>query len=121
MQKKTLLTCLAVGAAISFLPSEAFAQTTTDFASQDFLVQSGKIQNCLFGPVTRIAGVLGGAYGLMQAILTSSLKPLIIYGGIGLAVGLIPKNIDGVFSVWGDAHSLTASNKGSHARSPLSV
>jgi hypothetical protein len=105
MQKNTILACVAVGALIAFLPIEALAQTTgpnaSGFASQDFLEQSNKIQSFLFGPAMRIAGVLGGAYGLMQAILNSSLKPLIIYGGIGLAVGLIPKFIDGVFSVSG--------------------
>lgn len=103
MQKKTALMCIALGAIIVFLPIEVLAQTTgqNGFASQDFLEQSNKIQSFLFGPAMRIAGVLGGAYGLMQAILNSSLKPLIIYGGIGLAVGLIPKFIDGVFNVSG--------------------
>jgi len=88
--------------ALTMLMQEsAFAQTATDFASADFLDQSEKIQNFLFGPAMRIAGVLGGAYGLMQAILSSSLKPLVIYGGIGLAVNVIPKFIDGVFNVSG--------------------
>lgn len=103
MQKKTILAYITVGTLIAFLPIEALAQTTgqNGFASQEFLEQSNKIQSFLFGPAMRIAGVLGGAYGLMQAILSSSLKPLIIYGGIGLAVGLIPKFIDGVFNVSG--------------------
>jgi len=101
MQKKTLLTCLAIGATITLLPIDALAQTASEFASQDFLDQSSRIQSFLFGPAMRIAGVLGGAYGLMQAILSSSLKPLIVYGGIGLAVNLIPKFIDGVFNVTG--------------------
>lgn len=101
MRKKTILTCIALGAVIAFVPAEALAQTASEFASKDFLEQSGKIQSFLFGPAMRIAGVLGGAYGLMQAILSSSLKPLIIYGGIGLAVNLVPKFIDGVFNVSG--------------------
>lgn len=83
------------------MQSESFAQTATEFASKEFLEQSTKIQGFLFGPAMRIAGVLGGAYGLMQAILNSSLKPLIVYGGIGLAVNLIPKFIDGIFNVSG--------------------
>jgi hypothetical protein len=99
--KKTFLTCIAIGAAIYLLPAEVFAQTASDFASQDFLAQSSKMQSFLFGPAMRIAGIVGGAWGLIQAILSSSLKPLLIFGGIGLSVGLIPKFIDGVFNVSG--------------------
>lgn len=104
MNKKTLLTCIAAGVIVTLFPFDALAQTASEssgFASQDFLEQSSHIQNFLFGPAMRIAGVLGGAYGLMQAILSSSLKPLVVYGGIGLAVNLIPKFIDGVFNVTG--------------------
>ena len=105
MEKKTILTCVMLGVISVLISTEVFAQTagqaTAGFASQDFLDQSSKIQSFLFGPAMRITGVLGGAYGLMQAILSSSLKPLVIYGGIGLAVNLIPKFIDGVFNVSG--------------------
>jgi hypothetical protein len=101
VQKKTILACIAIGAIIALMPLEALAQTASQFASQDFLDQSSHIQKFLFGPAMRIAGVLGGAYGLMQAIFSSSLKPLIIYGGIGLAVNLIPQFIDGIFNVSG--------------------
>lgn len=101
MHKKALLVCLGAGVFFTLFPFDAFAHTASEFASQDFLDQSSRIQNFLFGPAMRIAGVLGGAYGLMQAILSSSLKPLVVYGGIGLAVNLIPKFIDGVFNVTG--------------------
>lgn len=87
------LTCVC---AVFLIPSDLFAQTT-DFGGQEFLNQSKKIQDFLFGPAMRIAGVLGGAYGLIQAIVTSAVRPLLVYGGIGMGVSLIPKFIDGVF------------------------
>ncbi|MCH9625882.1 MAG: hypothetical protein S4CHLAM123_10670 [Chlamydiales bacterium] len=101
MHKKTFLACLAVGTVVALLPIESLAQTTNDFASQDFMDQSDKIQQFLFGPAMRIAAVVGGGYGLIKAIIGSSLKPLVVYGGIGLSVGLLPKFIDGVFNVSG--------------------
>jgi len=101
MKRQTLISCCFVVALTVLMQDDLLAQTTSDFASADFLDQSQKIQNFLFGPAMRIAGVLGGAYGLMQAILSSSLKPLVIYGGIGLAVNIVPKFIDGVFNVSG--------------------
>lgn len=88
-------TILAIALALS-LSAHLFA-STTDFGAQDFLTEANKIKGFLFGPGARIAGVLGGGYGLIQAVLASSIRPLIVYGGIGLGVNLLPKFIDSVF------------------------
>lgn len=56
-----------------------------------------KIKDFLFGVPVRAAGVLGGAYGLVMAVVTSSMRPLMVYGGIGLMANLVPKFIDLVF------------------------
>lgn len=101
MKKKIIIACLLTGAVIALFPSEALAQKTSEFASQEFIETSSDVQTFLFGPVMRIVGIIGGAYGLYQAIMSSSLKPLLVFGGIGLAVNLIPKFIDGVFNVSG--------------------
>lgn len=93
--------CLALGAIALLTQNELIAQTTADFGAAEFAAQATKIQNFLFGPAMRIAGIMGGAYGLIQAILNSTIKPLIIYGGLGLAVNLIPTYINSVFSVAG--------------------
>ncbi len=81
--------------------SALFAQTAADFGGVEIVAQTSKVQNFLFGPTMRIVGVIGGAYGLIQAILSSSLKPLMVFGGIGLAVNIIPKFIDGIYGVSG--------------------
>ena len=101
MARKTvaILTLICMSAAF-WLPVEVLAQTA-DFGGQGFREHSDKIQGFLFGPAMRLAGILGGAYGLIQAIVASTVKPLLVYGGIGLGVNIIPSFIDGVFSVSG--------------------
>lgn len=92
-----VLVCMS---AALWVPAEVLAQTS-DFGGQGFREHSDKIQGFLFGPAMRLAGILGGAYGLIQAIVASTVKPLLVYGGIGLGVNIIPSFIDGVFSVSG--------------------
>lgn len=100
MKKNIVITAIVLSAIITFVPLDVFAKTT-DFGGEAIAEQTTKIQGFLFGPAMRITGVLGGAYGLIQAILSSSLKPLIVFGGIGLAVNIIPKFIDGIYGVSG--------------------
>lgn len=99
-KNRMLMTGMIVGAAL-LLPEVLSAETAGDFGAQEFINQSNKIKGFLFGPALRVAGVMGGAYGVMQSIMTSTARPLIAYGGIGLGVNVMPKFIDGVFSVSG--------------------
>lgn len=97
MQKRVFFACLGT---ITILGMQSLlAQTAPDFGGVEIVAQSTKIRDFLFGPTMRVAGVLGGAYGLIQAILSSSLKPLIVFGGIGLGVNIVPKFIDGIYGV----------------------
>jgi hypothetical protein len=98
MNRKNIVISGAVAACI--LSTSVFAQAT-DFGSAEIVSQASKIQEFLFGPTMRLAGIIGGAYGLIQAILSSTLKPLLVFGGIGLAVNIIPKFIDGIYGVSG--------------------
>jgi hypothetical protein len=100
MEKSQVRALAIAGALILLMPLELVAQTT-DFGSAEIVSQATKIQQFLFGPTMRLAGIIGGAYGLIQAILSSSLKPLLVFGGIGLAVNIIPKFIDGIYGVSG--------------------
>ena len=75
--------------------SDLFA--TTEFGAQEMLTQADRIKDFLFGPAMRFAGVLGGAYGAIQAVLSSSIRPFVAYGGIGMAVNLLPSFVNGVF------------------------
>jgi hypothetical protein len=99
--KKTLVYGVAAVAAILLIPTDMFAQTTADFGSQDFVTQSDSIKNFLFGPAMRVVGIVGGAVGVINSVLSTSIKPLLVYGGIGLGINLVPKFIDGVFNVSG--------------------
>lgn len=101
MKKTYIISGVVVAAVVLFSYDLSAATTPTDFGSAEIVAQASKIQAFLFGPTMRVAGVVGGAYGLIQAILSSSLKPLIVFGGIGLAVNIIPKFIDGIYGVSG--------------------
>ncbi|NGX47090.1 MAG: hypothetical protein K1000chlam3_00459 [Chlamydiae bacterium] len=59
--------------------------------------ETDKLRAFLFGPGTKIVAIFGGAWGIFQSIITGSIKPLLIYGGIGLAANFLPKFIDMVF------------------------
>ncbi len=101
MRKETLIACVCIAGITLVLQNQVFAETTTDFGTSEFIAQSDKIQKFLFGPAMRIVGIIGGAYGLIQAIMSSTVKPLIVYGGLGLGVNLIPTFINNVFNVSG--------------------
>jgi hypothetical protein len=100
MNRKKLLAYFCMGFVTGlFISTDLFAETSNHFGGADITSQSNEIKQFLFGPPMRLAGVLGGAYGVLQAVLTSTMKPLIVYGGIGMAVNIVPKFIDGVFSL----------------------
>lgn len=100
MRQNRLSTYVWTGILLSGLVSvELMAQTSTHFGGADVTSKANDIQQFLFGPAMRFAGVLGGAYGVLQAVLTSAMKPLIVYGGIGMAANIVPKFIDNVFSL----------------------
>ena len=89
-------TCLAVSA-LSVLPMELLGSTTHDFGGQEIAKTATSIKDLIFGPAMRYAGVLGGAYGMFQAIVSTNVKPLLVYGAIGVGINIVPKFIDSVF------------------------
>jgi hypothetical protein len=92
---------VGVGVISLLVAAEAVANTGAEFGGAEFVAQTDKIKGFLFGPAVKLAGVVGGFWGLAQSVLSSSAKPLIFYGGMGLAVNLVPKFIDNVYSVSG--------------------
>ena len=101
MERKWLFLSYTIGLTLIGIACDAFATTAKDFGGDEIITQAATVKTFLFGPIMRVAGVIGGAYGLIQAILSSSIKPLIVFGGIGLAVNIIPKFIDGIYGVSG--------------------
>jgi len=55
-----------------------------------------EIKSLAFGPLIRIAGVAAIAYGLVQ-LFCGRTGPIIMYGGIGLLLNILPTFIDSVF------------------------
>ncbi len=56
-----------------------------------------EIKQIVFGPITKLIGVLGIAYGVISTCITASYRPIMTYGGIGLLMAIVPYFIDTVF------------------------
>ena len=101
MEKRVVLAGICVGiAAAILLPGDVFAATvdaTKTFDVEGIGDHTTKVKNFLQGYPIKMVGILGGAYGTAQSILSASIQPLIAYGGIGLTVNIVPKFIDAVF------------------------
>lgn len=96
-KKRCLKTVLVLGGmALAVVPSELFAETT-EFGAAAFSSQADAIKSFLFGPTLKVAGIMGGAYGLIQSVVTSNVRPLLTFGGIGLGASLMEKFITAVF------------------------
>lgn len=80
------------------LPEAVFADSASGGFDTKYIVEeTNKVRSFLFGPGAKAVGIFGGAWGIFQSIVSSSIKPLLIYGGIGLAANFLPKFIDMVF------------------------
>lgn len=63
---------------------------------------TNQIRDFLFGPVVRKIGLtLGMGAGLIQAFVSGSIRPLLIYGGLGLVVGFLPALIEKITTITG--------------------
>ena len=101
MKKNLLVVSGLVFAVLAMAPYELVASVSSDFAGQELMEQSDRIQNWIFGAPVRLAGVLAGGYGLFTSIISSSVRPLLMYGAIGLTANVMPKFITSVFNVSG--------------------
>ena len=82
--------CLGVMAAATLLSTQGFCDTNQDLDSV-----TKNVKDVLFGSGIRKAGLaLGFGAGLFQAFMTGSIRPLLTYGGIGLAVCYLPTIVD---------------------------
>lgn len=88
--------CLAAISVFSIIPSEILASALDN--TEELVKEANSIKTFLFGTPVKLAGSIGGAYGLVMAFVTSSARPLILYGGIGLCANMMPKFIDMIFS-----------------------
>ncbi|HSX38488.1 MAG TPA: hypothetical protein VLE95_06630 [Chlamydiales bacterium] len=88
---------------ISTLIFSTFIRTTgfcDDVNEQAINDMSKNISEFLFGSTIRkIALTLGMGAGLFQAFMSGSIRPLLIYGGLGLAVCYLPKIVNWISSI----------------------
>ena len=63
--------------------------------AQELDAMTTNVMNTIFSPwVKKSALVFGGGAGLFQAYMGGSIKPLLLWGGLGLAVNYIPKVVE---------------------------
>ncbi len=90
---------MTIALAVTLLLQAQGYDATTDAAEQ-LIDSTNQISNILFGPVVRkIALTLGFGAGLFQSFMSGSIRPLLIYGGLGLAVCLLPRVINLISSL----------------------
>jgi hypothetical protein len=99
MHRKTLFTILAIGAIVTFLPVEAFAERASDFGGKELTEQSEPMFAFIFKVVMRIVAGFGAAFGIIRAFLTSSATPILVFGALALIAVMIPTFINGIFGV----------------------
>lgn len=87
-----LLTCVIIPSTLSAADAYGAAILGTE---------AKNLQALLFGPVLRIAGVVGAVFGIVRAFQMQSLQPIFIFGGIGAATVVVPKLLDAFFRVPG--------------------
>ncbi len=99
LQNKTFLgtTTLAL---LLLLQQAGYCDDHNVKAAQEIDAISGNISSFLFGStIRRVALTLGMGAGLFQAFMSGSIRPLLIYGGLGLAVCYLPKIVEWISKV----------------------
>ncbi len=89
---------LIVGGLLIAAPVLVFA-SNDPYGTQVLTQESTNLKNFLFGPVLRIAGVVGAVFGIIRSFQTQSLQPIFIFGGIGAATVIVPKLLDVMFKI----------------------
>ena len=62
------------------------------------LEEANHLKSFLFGPFMKIAGLAGGAFGILRSFQSQSVQPLLLFGFIGASTIMAPKFIDAVFT-----------------------
>lgn len=99
MTKSQLISCICLGVLIGIACPFDVLGTTTEFGGAEINSHATNIKNLVMGPALRIAGIIGGAWGLAQSYLQQSAMPFLIFGGIGLVSNIMPTFIDKVVGV----------------------
>ncbi|MFB5616682.1 MAG: hypothetical protein ACE5RS_06025 [Nitrosopumilus sp.] len=82
---------------LAFLPECLMAAGVDNFGGQEIAAKSTEIKTFLLGPVTRFAAVMGLGWGVIQAVMSSAVKPLLFWGAIAVTVSVGSGVIDNIF------------------------
>jgi hypothetical protein len=85
--------------ALGLLIVPAFAFGADAYGTALLKTEATNLQGLLFGPILRIAGVIGAVFGIIRSFQTQTLQPIFIFGGIGAATIIVPKLLDVMFKV----------------------
>jgi hypothetical protein len=97
MDKRKVLIVSSIALAVLILaPQVGFADDMLEAALKDDVT---RLRDTIFGMPMKIAGIMGGAYGIFQSILTSSPKPFMMWGAIGLIAIFMNKIVSALFGV----------------------
>lgn len=106
MQKATRIVKILKNPSTIFVGTLAFAVIFSqtgycDQANEEAInATSESISKFLFGSTVRkVALTLGMGAGLFQAFMSGSIRPLLVYGGLGLAVCYLPKVVEWISTV----------------------
>jgi hypothetical protein len=100
MSRSVVLRLVAITFGV-FFAGDLCAATVDQFGAAEIMAEGNKLVGFFFGPCTYVAAVFGSIWGVIQAIMKSSVMPVLFFGGISLTVGFLPKLISGVFGASG--------------------
>lgn len=97
---KNLILVMLLGCFIMF-SGQAFGADPNGSAEKkielELISKHNEIKSILFGPVAKIIAAVGALFGIVASFMGSTLRPLIIFGGIGLAASFAEKFINIIF------------------------
>ena len=70
--------------------------TAAEYGAEKIEEEGNRLGHFLFTYIMPLVAIISGAYGVISAFLSSSLSPLIRYGGISIACIIMPYLINGI-------------------------
>lgn len=87
-------------AVVCLVPELGFAEGPgKDLLEGQLDKEVSNLVGTLFGYPTKIAGILACAYGVLQTYLSSSPKPIMMWGGVALLSFFMPKILSTLFQL----------------------
>ena len=100
MKKNLVITSLALCALFCMFPGSVEAiQDNAPHGIGVINKEAANISALLFGPVSKVAALFGGAIGLLTGFIQQSVTKILTFGGILLASACIPTFIDSFYTI----------------------